>query len=110
MRDRQVQGLIMCKLAQLRAMNGDFANARTMYHQARALLDDLGQTVRAATSSCDLGMIELLADDPAAAERAVRADYDTLVQLGATYFLSSMASDPRARGARARAATRKRSS
>ena len=78
LRDRQVQGLIMCKLAQLRAMNGDFESARTMYHQARAMLDDLGQTVRAATSSYDLGMVELLAGDPAAAERAVRADYDTL--------------------------------
>ena len=63
LRDRQVQGLIMCKLAQLRAMNGEFENARTMYHQARSLLDDLGQSVRAAQSSCDLAIIELLAGD-----------------------------------------------
>jgi ATP/maltotriose-dependent transcriptional regulator MalT len=88
--DRQVQGLIMCKLAQLRAMNGEFDEARTMYQQARAMLDDLGSTVNVATTSFDLGMIELLADDPAAAERALRADYDTLVQLGATYLISSM--------------------
>ena len=64
LRDRQVQGLIMCKLAQLRAMNGDFETARTMYYQARALLNDLGHSVRAAVSSCDLALIELLAGDP----------------------------------------------
>jgi hypothetical protein len=59
MRDRQVQGLIMCKLAQLRAMNGEFEKARTMYRQARAMLDDLGRTVNVSTTSFDLGMIEL---------------------------------------------------
>ena len=90
MRDRLVQGLIMCKIAQLRAMNGDFADARTMYRHARKMLDDLGQSVNVATTSFDLGMIELLAGDPAEAERAVRADYDALVQLGATYLLSGM--------------------
>ena len=90
MRDRNVQGLIKCKLAQLRAMNGEFEKARTMYHEARAMLDDLGHTVNVSTTSFDLGMVELLADDPAAAERALRADYDTLVQLGAKYLISSM--------------------
>ena len=53
--------------------------------------------------------IELLAGDPAAAEREVRADYETLVQMGATYFISSMAASSRAPCVR-RAATRKRSS
>jgi ATP/maltotriose-dependent transcriptional regulator MalT len=90
LRDRQVQGLIMCKLAQLRAMNGDFETARGMYYQARGLLNDLGQSVRAAVSSCDLALVELLAGDPVAAERELRVDYDTLVQMGTTYFLSSM--------------------
>ena len=97
LRDRQVQGLIMCKLAQLRAMNGDFESARSMYHQARSMLNDLGHSVRAAQSSCDLATIELLAGDPAAAERELRVDYETLVQMGATYFLSSMAGHPGAR-------------
>ena len=91
LRDRQVQGLIMSKLAQLRAMNGEFEKARTLYHEARKLLDDLGQTVRAATCSLDLAMIELLAGDPPAAERAVRADYEALLRLGATYFVASIA-------------------
>jgi len=91
LRDRQVQGMIMCKLAQLRAMNGEFESARTMYRQARSLLDDLGKSMRAAQSSFDLATIELLAGDPAAAERELRVDYETIVQMGGTYFLSSMA-------------------
>jgi class 3 adenylate cyclase/tetratricopeptide (TPR) repeat protein len=90
-RDRQVQGLIMCRLAQLRAMNGDFENARSMYHRARSMLDDLGHSVRTAQSSIDLASIELLAGDPAAAESAMRVDYETVVRMGTTYFLSSMA-------------------
>ena len=92
LRDRQVQGLIMCKLAQLLAMNGEFESARTMYRQARSLLDDLGQSMRAAQSSFDLATIELLAGDAPAAEREARAGNETLVQMGATYFFSSMAS------------------
>ena len=90
MSDRLVQGLIKCKLAQLRAMGGDFAAARAMYHEARNVFEELGPSVKVATTSCDLAYIELLADDPAAAERAVRADYDALVQLGANYLLSGL--------------------
>ena len=91
LRDRQVQGLIMCKLAQLRAMNGEFGNARSMYYRARSMLNDLGYSVRAAQSSFDIANIELLAGDSVAAERELRVDYESLVQKGATYFLSSMA-------------------
>ena len=91
LRDRQVQGLIMSKLAQLRAMNGEFESARTMYRHARSLLDDLGQSMRAAQSSFDLATVELLAGDAAAGEREARAGNETLVQMGATYFISSMA-------------------
>jgi tetratricopeptide (TPR) repeat protein len=35
-------------------------------------------------------MIELLAGEPEAAERELRADYQTLEQMGETYFLSTM--------------------
>jgi ATP/maltotriose-dependent transcriptional regulator MalT len=82
----------MCKTAQLHAMDGDFAVARTMYQQGRVLLDDLGHSVRAAMSSCDIAMIELLAGDAAAAERALRRDFETLVRMGTKYFIASMAS------------------
>ena len=89
--DRQIQAVIMLKLAHLRAMNGEFEIARNLYREARALLRDLGQGLRLATASLDSGMVELLAGDPAAAEREFRPDYDTLVAMGNSYSLSTMA-------------------
>lgn len=88
--DRQVQNLIICKVAQLHAMNGQFELARTMCQRARAVLRDLGQGVRAASASLDLAVVELLAGDPAAAEREVRPDCDMLEKMGETYFYSTM--------------------
>ena len=72
-------------------MNGDFAKAREMCVRGRAVLRDLGQGVRAASASLDLAVIELLAGDPAAAEREIRPDCELLEKMGETYFLSTMA-------------------
>lgn len=90
--DRQVEGLILCKLAQLQAMQGRFEEARKLYARARAQLQDLGQGVHVASSSLDLAVIELLAGDPAAAERELRPDYAVLEAMGETFYLSTMAS------------------
>jgi class 3 adenylate cyclase/tetratricopeptide (TPR) repeat protein len=89
--DRQVQNLIVCKVAHLHAMNSDFAKAREMCVRARAVLRDLGRGVRSASASLDLAAVELLAGDPAAAERELRPDCEMLEKMGETYFLSSMA-------------------
>ncbi|HEX2542640.1 MAG TPA: adenylate/guanylate cyclase domain-containing protein [Caldimonas sp.] len=89
--DRQVQNLIICKIAQLHAMNGDNETARRNAQSARAVLRDLGQGVRAASASLDLAIVELIAGDPAAAEREVRPDCEMLQGMGETYFLSTMA-------------------
>ena len=40
--DRQSEALVLCSLAQLRAMQGDFERARELVGAARTLLDDLG--------------------------------------------------------------------
>jgi class 3 adenylate cyclase len=90
--DRQVAALVRCKLAQLRAMQGDFAAARSDYHAARAVLDDLGKGIHAASTSMDAAVIELLAGDPAAAERELRRDYQTLAAMGESFYLATMAS------------------
>lgn len=90
--DRQVGALVRCKLAQLRAMAGGFDAARAEYHAARAVLDDLGRGMHAASTSMDLAVIELLAGAPAAAEEALRRDYQTLEAMGETFYLSTMAS------------------
>jgi tetratricopeptide (TPR) repeat protein len=89
--DRQVEGLIMCKLAQLRAMAGEFETARFRYTQGRSLLRDLGENMRLASTSIDVALVELMAGDADAAEKALRPDYDALVHIGETYFLSTMA-------------------
>ncbi|MEO6061673.1 MAG: hypothetical protein ABIQ99_07030, partial [Thermoflexales bacterium] len=89
--DRQAESVVMCTIAQLRAMNGEFEEARSLCRQGRALLRDLGQGVNAASTALDLARIELLAGDLAGAEQEVRADYSFLSQMGEKYFLPSMA-------------------
>lgn len=89
--DRQVQSIIMCALAQLRAMNSEFDAARTLYRRGRAQLRDLGQGVNAASTALDLLRVEFLAGDLAFAEREARADFEFLTRMGETYFLSTMA-------------------
>ena len=91
MSNRQVEGSIMCTLAQLKAMHGDLAAARHLYQRGRALLRDLGQGVNAASTGLDLARAELHGGDLALAERVVRADYAFLANVGETYSLSTMA-------------------
>ena len=81
----------MCTLAQLKAMNGELEAARGLYRRGRATLRDLGQGVFAASTGLDVARVELHGGDLAIAEREVRTDYEFLVRMGETYFLSTMA-------------------
>ncbi len=89
--DREVESIILCVLAQLRAMNGEFESARSFYRKGRAMLRELGQGVIAASTGLDVARTELLAGDLAGAEREVRADYEFLASKGETYFLATLA-------------------
>ena len=89
--DRQAESIVLCTIAQLRAMNGDFAAARQTCARGRALVRDLGPSVNAAATGLYLAQVEWLAGDLATAEREVRADLDFLQQRGETYFLPTMA-------------------
>ena len=90
--DRQVESVILCVLAQLRAMRGEFDDARDLYRRGRSMLHELGQGVSAAATGIDLARVELLAGgDLAAAEKDVREDYEFLSMKGETYLLPSMA-------------------
>ncbi len=89
--DRQAESKILCTLAQLHAMNGDFVKARALYRRGRSLLRDLGQGLIAAGTGIDVLIVELLAGDLAGAEREVMPDYEFLKHAGETYRLSSMA-------------------
>jgi tetratricopeptide (TPR) repeat protein len=71
-------------LAGLRAMEGNFDEARTLVALCGAILDDLGLKVTAASLSETAAIIEMLAGDPAAAERILRSGYGQLEQMGET--------------------------
>jgi predicted ATPase len=71
-------------LAGLRAMEGSFDEARTLLALCGAILEDLGLKVTAASLSETAAIIEMLAGDPAAAERILRSGYAQLEQMGET--------------------------
>jgi Flp pilus assembly protein TadD len=89
--DRQAESKILCTLAQLRAMRGDFDEARKLYRRGRSLLRELGKGLIAAGTGIDLLIVELLAGDLANAEREVMPDYKFLESAGETYRLSTIA-------------------
>jgi ATP/maltotriose-dependent transcriptional regulator MalT len=82
--------MIRLSMGHLLAMRGDFEAARAECSAAQAMLRDLGRSVVAASTSIDAGQVELLADDPAAAERLLRADHDELSAMGAHFVLTTV--------------------
>jgi DNA-binding SARP family transcriptional activator len=72
--------VILPTLAALYAMEGEFHEARRLVAQANVVLADLGRQYSAV--SHQEAMVEMLADDPAAAEAVLRAGYDKLVAMG----------------------------
>jgi predicted ATPase/class 3 adenylate cyclase len=88
--DRRTQAVVLCVLAHLHAMQGSFEEARTEYRRAQVMLDDLGVKVLAASTSLDSGPVEMLAGDPAAAERELRRDLERLEAMGERFLASSI--------------------
>jgi ATP/maltotriose-dependent transcriptional regulator MalT len=89
--DRRTEGLVMCFSASLRAMQGDFGEARRLVGRARATLEEIGGTLMAASTSLDSYAVEWLAGDLEAAERDLRRDYETLAALKETYLMPTVA-------------------
>ncbi|MFB3737964.1 MAG: adenylate/guanylate cyclase domain-containing protein [Candidatus Velamenicoccus archaeovorus] len=89
--DRKATALTMCSLSHLEAMRGNFERARELYRQSRAALEELGWNLLAALTSIDSGAVEMLADDPVAAEVELRRDYDTLQRMGERNYISTTA-------------------
>jgi predicted ATPase len=83
------QTLLLFPLAALRAMLGELDEAQRMLAEANATLADVGVTLSA--NSHPEAFVAMLADDPAAAERCLRADYDSLADMGEKGFLSTTA-------------------
>jgi len=81
---------INLQLAQLRAMQGNFDQARELCRGARGKLEDLSTGIAAARTSIDTSRVETLAGDHVTAERQLRRDYDELTRLGEKYFVQTV--------------------
>jgi class 3 adenylate cyclase/tetratricopeptide (TPR) repeat protein len=88
---QSAEGLVLCALAHLHGLAGEFDQARLLYGQARERYEGLGLRVHAALVSLDSGPVEMLAGDFAAAERELRRDYETLTELGDKSYLPTTA-------------------
>jgi predicted ATPase/class 3 adenylate cyclase len=89
--DRKAEATISCCIAHLRAMQGEFEDARGLFASSRALFDELGWKFEAATVSLDSGPAALLAGDAIAAEAELRADFDRLEEMGERNYISTIA-------------------
>ena len=89
--DRRTQGIVMCLLARLESMRGNFERARSLYTQGRLTLEEMGRSVLSSSTSLDAYHVEMLVGDPAAAERELRRDYDVLTEMGEKTLLSTLA-------------------
>jgi tetratricopeptide (TPR) repeat protein len=88
--DRHSEGRLLALLAGLHAMQGDVEEGRELARRARHLLEELGLDVEVASATIEAWRVEMLAGDPAAAERELRHGYEILVALGEKYVLSTV--------------------
>jgi predicted ATPase/class 3 adenylate cyclase/DNA-binding SARP family transcriptional activator len=77
-------------LAGLHAMDGRFELARELLGDSNAIFEELGHTLNSSVSHLD-GIVEMLAGDPAAAERRLLEGYRALEEMGDKAFLSTTA-------------------
>jgi predicted ATPase len=83
---------VLQSLAGFHAMEGRFDRARELLATSKAALDELGLSLSsAALLGHDTAWVELLAGDPAAAERSLRTGYATLEEMGDRSLLSTTA-------------------
>jgi DNA-binding SARP family transcriptional activator len=88
---RRIKASALRALTGLKAMQGDFDEARELIERHRALVQDLELSVSAAHAAESYGIVEMLAGDPVAAERELRRGYETLEQLGGEMNVSPLA-------------------
>ena len=90
--DRLVQASVNMVLAGLRAMQGDFDEARSLYSGARGIHEELGRRFRIATVGSILAAeIEELAGQPAEAVSILGWAYDTVREMGAMSATATVA-------------------
>jgi predicted ATPase/DNA-binding SARP family transcriptional activator len=90
-RQKRVTASALRALAALKAMAGDFDEARLLLQRFAAIVEDLGLRVTAASAAETYAEVELLAGDPAAAERRLRSGYAQLEEMGESSTSTNLA-------------------
>jgi len=90
--DRNLTGSVrvLAALAALTAMEGQFDQARSHLAEARSILEQLGLRVRALALVYLTGFIELLAEQPGAAEEQLRRGCEECERMGERHVLGSL--------------------
>ena len=89
--DRSLRASVTGSIAGLRAMKGDFDEARRLQAVARALYEEQGQRFRIAARSLITAEIEALAGQPRESTAILRWAFGELQEMGITSPMSTMA-------------------
>jgi predicted ATPase len=89
--DRYTEQAMLAALADLYGFAGRFAEARQAIARCRALYAEIGASLVWASYAVTAGSIELLAGNPAAAERVLREAYEALCATEEVTYLSTTA-------------------
>jgi class 3 adenylate cyclase/tetratricopeptide (TPR) repeat protein len=89
--DPALEAVSLATIGHLQAMLGRFDEARASARHSRAIGEEFGLTSWLAALPLYSGPIELLAGEPGAAERELRAGYDALIEMGDLGRLSTEA-------------------
>jgi tetratricopeptide (TPR) repeat protein len=88
---RRIRASSLRALAGLNAMAGAFGEARELVAAHKELVQELGLRVSAASAAETYGIVEMLAGDPAAAERELGWGYGVLEEIGETQNFPDLA-------------------
>jgi tetratricopeptide (TPR) repeat protein len=86
---RQAEAEILGALAGLYAMSGEFGRARALVRESDTILAEVGFSIHAVAEWAAL--VEMLGDEPRAAEERLRAGYERLEEMGDRAFLATTA-------------------
>jgi tetratricopeptide (TPR) repeat protein len=84
--DRQSEALVLCGLARLLALRGEFDEGRALLAKAERLRDDLGTNLLVPLTSLHSTQLETLAGNFEAAERDLRRDFEMLSGMSERFF------------------------
>jgi class 3 adenylate cyclase/tetratricopeptide (TPR) repeat protein len=90
-RGRLMEANIVTSLAGLKAMRGEFDDARDLCARGETIYEELGLRLSLVAVSEIVGYVELLAGDAAAAEEALRGGYDIIAAGGVSALLAFQA-------------------